>query len=259
MRNSLKQLLKIQDKDIEILRLQEEKSALPRILESLNKELAEKNALVEKARAAAKELHLEHKKMEIELESKKQVRGKYEAQLMGVKTNQEYKALEKEIFSVKTAMSRLEDDILQKMYDMDEQQGVVKDQEAGLQAVKDRVTQKEQEIKKKIHELELFLEQLKGERETMIHDVEPSLFRRYTRILNHVRGRAIVPIIDRNCQGCHTVLPPQVLVDVRRLSELISCENCSRLLFFPEEAPPGPGSVNEEPSHPVNTAGSEPD
>jgi predicted nucleic acid-binding Zn-ribbon protein len=235
MQEDLKKLLKIQDKDVEILKIEDQKLSFPKQLDESKKQLDEKSKELDSAKTTLKELQMNHKKFEIELESKATLRAKYETQLMSVKSNQEYKALEKEIFGIKTEVSRLEDEILEKMMGVDAQNAAIKKLEQEFQEVKNQFSQRELEIKNTIKALDECLEQLKAEREVLIKDVEPGLFRRYSRILNHVHGKAIVPIVDRSCQGCHTLLTPQVLVDVRRQSELVACDNCARLLFFPEE------------------------
>lgn len=249
MLEDLKKLLKVQERDVEILKINEQKVFLPRMLDDFKKAVEEKNKELEAARSVLKEIQVAHKKLEIELESKETNRRKYEAQLMTVKTNQEYKAVEKEIFGMKADASKLEDEILEKMMGLDAQNTAIKKIEGELQDLKNKYAQKEQEVKQKIKELDEKLARLKEEREGLVKDIDPELFRRYNRILAHVKGEALVPIVERSCQGCHTLLPPQVFVDIRRGKELIFCENCARLLFIPEQM-----KITEDPDAPVGTS-----
>lgn len=235
MMEEIKKLLEIQEKDVEILTIEDQKIVLPSELNQVKLSVDEKTKGLEVAKTFLKELQVAHKKLEIEAESKQTTRNKYETQLMSVRTNQEYKSLEKEIFGLKTEVSRLEDEILEKMMGLDVQLAKIKRHETELQEIKGKFAQRELEIKNQIQVLESKLQKLKGEREVLIKNVESGLYKRYMRILNHVHGKAIVPLIDRNCQGCFTLLTPQVLVDIRRQADLISCDNCSRILYLPEE------------------------
>ncbi|MBI1871643.1 MAG: hypothetical protein HYS07_10710 [Chlamydiae bacterium] len=246
MTEDLKKLLKVQEKDVEILILEDEKINLPKLLDQYKQVVDKKSKEVDASKAFLKDLQVNHKKVEIDLESKGTLRQKQEGQLMSVKTNQEYKALEREIFGVKIEISRLEDEILEKMMGIDAQNQVIKKLESELQTLKREFSQKEQELQAKIKAVEKKLAQLKLEKDLSFKDVNPDLFRRYTRILAHLHGKALVPIVDRSCQGCHTLLPPQVLVNVRREKELVACDNCARLLFLPEE--PSDASSAPEPS-----------
>lgn len=238
----LKKLLKIQDKDIEILKLTEQKSALPRLLQEIKADVDEKTREIEAQRNVLKEIQVARKNLEIDVESKTTAKRKYEAQLMTVKTNQEYKALEKEIFGMKTEIARLEDEILEKMMKIEAQNDLLKKLEIELQERKKKFSEKETEVNGSIKVLDEQLGKLQEDKEILIKDIGSDVLRRYTRILERVRGKAVVPIIDRSCQGCHTLLPPQITVNVRKSSELVACDNCARLLYIPDDIKPSQGS-----------------
>jgi predicted nucleic acid-binding Zn-ribbon protein len=44
----------------------------------------------------------------------------------------------------------------------------------------------------------------------------------------------VVPIAGDSCQGCFRILPPQVINEVRMKTELVVCENCTRILYVEE-------------------------
>ena len=54
----------------------------------------------------------------------------------------------------------------------------------------------------------------------------------YDRLAQRSRdGIAVAEVINGSCNACFISLRPQVQVDVRRGNEIITCENCSRILF----------------------------
>lgn len=54
----------------------------------------------------------------------------------------------------------------------------------------------------------------------------------YDRLAQRSRdGIAVAEVINGSCNACHISLRPQVQVEVRRGNEIITCENCSRILF----------------------------
>ncbi len=242
MIEDLKKLLVVQDKDVELLKLSEKKNELPKLLQELKDAVDEKTKELEAQKNVLKEIQVAHKSLEIDAESKLTARRKYETQLMTVKTNQEYKALEKEIFTLKTEISRVEDNILEKMGKIEDQNLLLKKIDFELQERKKKLTERESEIQKAIQDLEQELQKILGEKEILIKDVKPDVLRRYNRILERVRGKAIVPIVDRSCQGCHTLLPPQITVNARKSSDPVACDNCSRLLYIPEDLKPSQDS-----------------
>jgi len=252
MLDDVKKLLKVQEKDLEILKCREQMTVLPNMLNDLNNVVKQRTKEVEDAKTSLKETQVAHKNLEIELESKKTTKNKYETQLMGVKTNQEYKALEKEIFGMKTEMSQIEDRILEKMMETDTKNALIKKAEAVLSEVKAQFAQKEQEVKVLMKDAESKLQIVSGEKAELIKDIDAGVFRKYTRILEHVKGQAIVSIVDRTCQGCHTLLTPQVPVDVRREKILVTCDNCSRILYVADDSK----SQEASSAHTTDQAGS---
>jgi hypothetical protein len=66
--------------------------------------------------------------------------------------------------------------------------------------------------------------------------IELSALRLYERILNSKKAPALVPIVNRSCQGCHLAVTAAVESVLRRgEADIITCENCSRILYIPKE------------------------
>ena len=237
MVDKIRHLLAIQEKDILILELEEKKNLLPRNLQDIRQRVGAKMQELESSRVQVKESQVQQKKIEIEVESKKSSCNKYEGQLNLGKTNQEYKALEKEIFSCKADISRMEDELLEKLMLIDRQNATAKRFETELQEEKSKQAVQEQEIQGQIQKVESSLKELRAQREVLVKSADDNFYRRYVKILNHVKGRAIVPLVDQSCQGCHTKLTAQIVIDTTRSADLVSCDNCARILYILDEAP----------------------
>jgi hypothetical protein len=78
---------------------------------------------------------------------------------------------------------------------------------------------------------------LSGRRQTLIPEVDPKLLSFYERILVGREGLGMVLIDDTSCLGCHMQLPPQVINEVRLREKMVTCENCSRILYSRGEDP----------------------
>jgi predicted nucleic acid-binding Zn-ribbon protein len=61
----------------------------------------------------------------------------------------------------------------------------------------------------------------------------------YERIRKARRGVAIAEVRDGFCTACHFALRPQLYNEVRAQESLLTCENCSRILYYVEIAPEG--------------------
>ena len=72
--------------------------------------------------------------------------------------------------------------------------------------------------------------ELQAARSTLAKRIKPQLLNRYER-LSKSYGRAIVPVTGNLCLGCFTTLPTSY-PSLKTKHNLLSCENCGRILYF---------------------------
>ena len=53
----------------------------------------------------------------------------------------------------------------------------------------------------------------------------------YNTIRGAKSGKAIVPVLNRSCSGCYNVVPPQLVLEIRKDDRVIICEHCGRILI----------------------------
>ena len=227
-------LLKIQDKDAKGRRLQAELAEKPLELESLKNRLSEHRKRVEEFRESMKKKAAERNALEVELESRIQTIRKYEAQSSLVKTNEEYRALIKEIEELKKGNKPLEDKILDVMEKQEEAGHDLVAHDASLKDEEGKLKAQEIEMAKETEGMRAHLDQIKKEREGLLAGVKPELLERYDMIFENKDDYAIVTIEHGACGGCHMAIIPQVMNEVKRGHELVMCENCGRILFLPK-------------------------
>ncbi len=157
--------------------------------------------------------------------------SKYKNQLMAVKTNKEYQAMQKEIASAEDEVQRLEDAILERMLEADEITRTVKEAELELQTEQAAVAIERAELDEERQGQERELERSVREREGLAAEIG----REALALFDHVsrgRGVAMTQAKDGLCSVCHVRLRPQVYNEVLKNDTLIQCENCQRILYF---------------------------
>ena len=75
------------------------------------------------------------------------------------------------------------------------------------------------------------LEELQKARAKLAGKIPLALRNRYEKLAGHYR-MAIIPVTDDRCLGCFVKLPTSFFSSAYS-SELLTCENCGRLLFIP--------------------------
>ncbi len=103
----------------------------------------------------------------------------------------------------------------------------LKEEESKLNEEKKRLNEEAARIKTE-------LGNLKTQRAELALKVDKDILKKYERIIKNRDGLAVVPVANESCQGCFRIMPPQVINEIKMKSDLIFCENCTRILYIEE-------------------------
>ncbi|MDD4203127.1 MAG: C4-type zinc ribbon domain-containing protein [Candidatus Omnitrophica bacterium] len=230
--NKLKELQKI---DKQIYDAENALEGFPEKLGSFNVLITEKESIFKDAEEKLKNVQVEQKERELELATKESQISKYEGQLLQLKTNQEYRAMQHEIASVKGDKSRAEEEILKGYDKVEEAKKELESKKSEYEKEKQKIEASRLEIEKQQKEFEQQLVGLKEGRKEKESDVDQDLLSIYKRLVAAKEGVGIVPLMGNACGGCNMSLPPQVVNEVRLGNKIIYCGNCSRILYWEQE------------------------
>lgn len=232
MAEQLEILKRLQGLDGQLYQLRRQRADKPRELEQAAAVVEARQAQLSGVEARLKSLQMAQKEKELELQTKEASVKKFQAQLFQVKTNKEYAALQREIEALKADNSLLEEAILKTLEAIDE---VFRERTRTTQQLEEQQRRWRSEQERVTRELEAIKEQvaqLERERQTLVSEVHPQTLVSYERVLHLREGLALVPLVGEACGGCDRRLPPQVINEVYLKPGLVSCEHCSRILYF---------------------------
>ena len=227
----IENLLKLQDADKEIRRLQDEVAELPKRVAAIEQKLAGTKAQLEKAQAAVKADEANRRKFETNINDLRGKISKYRDQSLDVKTNEQYKALLHEIQFAEKEISANEDKILELMVNADARDKEVKAAQAELKAETAEIEQEKEQARQRTAEDEKQLTEWRGKRDQLRKGVNEDLLRHYERV-SKFRGSGISEVRDHKCMACQVMLRPQTYNEVRSGKETIVCDSCQRILYF---------------------------
>jgi len=102
-----------------------------------------------------------------------------------------------------------------------------KEEEENFNAYK---AKKEAEAKRTEEELEV----LRARRHAAAGGIEEKLLGQYNKVFKARDSLAVVTIKENICQGCHSQILPQQVIDVKMGETINQCEQCSRILYWEE-------------------------
>ncbi|MCL2485765.1 MAG: C4-type zinc ribbon domain-containing protein [Endomicrobia bacterium] len=231
LKQDLELLYNLQDYDIKIMALRNHIASIPALISEKQKEVENKKAETEAKKKNFVDLSSLKKEKEALLDSKEKAIAKNSGELNSVKSNDTYKALLLEIEKAKADKSVVEDEILELMVKIDSEAPVVKNAETELkdfeQNIKNEITGLENSAKKD----EESIADIEKEREEYKHKVSPKILEQYERIREGRDGQGIVLVDGESCGGCSMVLRPQLINQAHKFTDLVYCDNCSRILL----------------------------
>ncbi len=227
----IENLLKLQDTDKEIRRLQDEVAELPKRVAAIEQKLAGTKAQLEKAQAAVKVDEASRRKYDANITELRGKISKYRDQSLEVKTNDQYKALLHEIQFAEKEISANEDKILELMVNADTRDKEVKAAQAELKAETAEIEKEKEDARQRTAEDEKLLAEWRAKRDQLRTGINEDLLRHFERV-SKFRGSGISEVRDHKCMACQVMLRPQTYNDVRSGKETVVCDSCQRILYF---------------------------
>ena len=81
------------------------------------------------------------------------------------------------------------------------------------------------------------VEARRRDRERLFASLPPGVKATYQRIAARIRdGVALAEARNGSCSACFIALRPQVMAEVRRGEEIVTCDNCNRILYYQPSA-----------------------
>jgi len=158
---------------------------------------------------------------------------KLQNQLYDVTTNKEYDALTNEIETEKLNVENYETRILELITIEEEITEEIEAKKEELEKQKKELKEKDSELRKLIRANEERKNLLLHEKDKIVVRVNKHILNNYNRIHDyHKNGIAVAPVSRNACGGCWNSIPPQRLVEIRKMDKVIKCEVCGRILVW---------------------------
>lgn len=204
----------------------------PQRVQAIEQQLAAAREAVEAVRQRLTDCQNSRRAEEKELAVTQARLAKYKDQLLEVKTNREYQAMQHEIEAAQSDIRIHEDRILETMIEADELTAAVKRSEAELKAAERDAALEQETIAGERAALEADLDRASGVSASLAAEISPEALAIFEQVARSRRGVAVAEARNGLCTICHVRLRPQVFNEVRRNDSIIQCDSCRRILYY---------------------------
>ena len=238
MNSDLQHLIELQALELTAERLRHRIADVPNAQAALDARIAERNGTVAAVKERASANAAARREIEKELAVVQGRLSKFKDQLMAVKTNKEYQAMQHEIATAEQGVREHEDRLLERMEETDTLTAELKAATTALTAEQDDVAKAKASLEHERAAWERELQELDTRRAVVSGQLSPAALKLFEHVARHRKGVALSEARDGGCTQCHVRLRPQVFNEVRRNDALHQCESCSRILYYvPAPAP----------------------
>ena len=234
VKEKLEQLYGLQKIDSKLAAIEILKGELPIEVSDLEDEIIGIETRISKLKESIDDIASEVNNHKANMAESEKLIERYNSQLDNVKNNREYDALTKEI-----ELQKLEIQLSEKK--IRDTHGGKSMKEEALEKAEARLESKQGDLENKKVELEKIISKTEKE-ETKLQKasvkarktIEERLLKSYDRIKNNYRnGLAVVTVSRGACGGCFNRIPPQQIIEIGVMKNIIACEHCGRVIVDP--------------------------
>ncbi|MEO0184523.1 MAG: C4-type zinc ribbon domain-containing protein [candidate division WOR-3 bacterium] len=234
MEEVLERLRKIKDLDEDIKKNEQLLKNIPEKISKLQKEIENKNSQLSQTRNRLTEIKKLYKMKEGDIAENETKVNKLNQQIHSVKTNEEYRAILKEIEFLKNERLQVEEEMISLLEEEEKLKNSIGAMEKETNAY---IEQRTREIKV-LEEQKTNIVNDQDIKRNMFQDESlklPEEVRKIYERIKNARDRAICIVSDDGiCTGCYSNITPQALNELKKKNKVLLCDSCGRILIYGE-------------------------
>jgi predicted nucleic acid-binding Zn-ribbon protein len=232
LREELARLIELQTMESAANRVQAKKRDLPVRIQALEDGFKSYAAVVDAEREQLEGLRKRRREKDSQLQAGQDALKRTRERLFEVKTNKEYQSMLKEIEAFEGKNSRLEDEMISLLEELDRLEGALKVGEAELESRRQRFEEEKERLQTELNALAGELNGCIRKGIELKKEIPADLLRKYDQIKSAGRRNAVVAVWKEICDGCHMHIPAQLYNELQKSVTLTTCPNCNRIIYW---------------------------
>ena len=233
MKAELQKLIALQNLDTNIRKLEIEQQAIPERRAEIEKEFDQRAFEIRALESRRDEAKHTRARLEIEVVEQRGRAERAERNQMASKKQDEYQAAIREADSAHKQISALETQILEQLEQLEQAEASLKERADEIASLNSDREARLKAFDEQTGTIGDRLAAARKERDEVFANLPKQMSGLYTRIKTRIRdGVAVAEARNRSCTACFMSLRPQVMAEIRRGEEVITCDNCGRILYF---------------------------
>ena len=250
LRQQLALLYQLQQRDSELLSIQQKLQTIPRQIEQLAAAITEYETDMAAKSEELAEAEKAQRARSAEIEMNAVQREKYQTEQRTVASNAAYNALERQIEFLDEQDDAAEDAILMLMEENDQLKKELVELEVEVNREKEKIATETQQLRQELRTLETARSEMLEQRKAFLPKIDKVRRDEYHRWMKAqlasesgaARAKAGFIALGENgtCSTCRIAIQPQTLKEAQKYEKPVYCSSCKRLLYVEPATPDSP-------------------
>ena len=238
MNAELTQLIALQKTDSQIRQLEAGLKAIPERRAEIETEFEQRAFEFRAVEIKRDEARATRARLELEIEETRHKAEHAERALMQSTNEKEYSAAIRETDAARKHISQLETQVLEQMEALEGAESKLAELSPEVEKLRGELAEKLAAFDEQTQSQAAEIEHIRVERERLAAALPKPMSALYNRISSRIRnGVAVAEARNNSCTACFMTLRPHVMSQIRRGDEVLTCDNCNRILYYiPAEA-----------------------
>ncbi|MDM7923240.1 MAG: C4-type zinc ribbon domain-containing protein [Pyrinomonadaceae bacterium] len=237
MRSELEKLIDLQITDTNLRRLKNIINTADQKRADIEQEFEQHAFSIREIQNRRDGLNSERTELEKQIAENKTYNERAERNLKHAQNQKEYETAMREMDALQKQIAQLETQVVEKMTALEEVEKELADRADEINSLDSKraeaIGQFDAEVAKAKDEFES-----ESKKRSAVFDTLPAqLANVYNRLAQRSRdGIAVAEVISGSCTACHMALRPQMVLEVKRMNGIVTCESCTRILYVTQPA-----------------------
>ena len=205
--------------------------------------------------AKLRELQVRSANLDLDMRARDEQIERLRTTQQAAKNNKEYQSLLVEINTRKVDRSKVEEEAIKVLEQVETVTAETTALAASLDAERVKVAEVKGQMAETVGKLQAEIDSLTGPREAAVTSLSAKALTAFNRLADHHEGEALAALIkpDRRkeeyaCSGCMMGLVTDVYNKLHTRDDMVFCPSCRRILYIPDDLPVEAAVNNKKPS-----------
>lgn len=236
MKEELAKLVDLQITDTNIRRLKQAVETAEVRRASLEQEFEQHAFSIREIQKRREDLNTERLEAEKQIADHKTYLERADRNLKHAQNQKEYETAMREIDSLQKQVTVLETKVVELMGAIEEVDGELESRADEINTLDSKRDDALASFDAEVDEARARLENETSKRESVFVTLPARLATVYDRLAQRSRdGIAVAEVVNGSCSACNMSLRPQMNVEVKKGDQIVTCETCTRILYFAAE------------------------